>query len=210
VAVLPQAAVLARHGFTALLLDARGHGRSEGRAMDFGWRGDQDLDGAVDYLAELPEVAPGRIGLLGLSMGGEESLGALGADPRVRAVAAEGVTARTAGDKAAWLPGGLDGWLQRRIDTATYAAAGLLSGVPQPVDLRTALDTPPGRPVLLIAAGTDPDEQAAAGRLRAGNESRVQEWVVAGSRHTGGLATRPQEWESRVVGFLDAALAPRF
>jgi len=38
-AVLAQAAVLARHGYGALLLDTRGHGRSGGHAMDFGWCG---------------------------------------------------------------------------------------------------------------------------------------------------------------------------
>jgi uncharacterized protein len=36
-AVLGQGAVLARHGYGALLLDGRGHGRSGGHAMDFGW-----------------------------------------------------------------------------------------------------------------------------------------------------------------------------
>ena len=36
-AVLGQAAVLARHGYGALLVDDRGHGRSAGHAMDFGW-----------------------------------------------------------------------------------------------------------------------------------------------------------------------------
>jgi dipeptidyl aminopeptidase/acylaminoacyl peptidase len=38
-AVLPQAAVLAWHGYGTLLPDARGHGRSGGHAMDFGWWG---------------------------------------------------------------------------------------------------------------------------------------------------------------------------
>jgi hypothetical protein len=40
VSVLPQAAVLARNGFGVLVTDARGHGRSTGRAMDFGWYGE--------------------------------------------------------------------------------------------------------------------------------------------------------------------------
>ena len=44
--VLPEAEVLARHGFGVLLVDARGHGQSDGRAMDFGWHGDADIDAA--------------------------------------------------------------------------------------------------------------------------------------------------------------------
>jgi len=39
--VLGQAAVLARHGYGTLLVDTRGHGRSGGHAMDFGWWGDR-------------------------------------------------------------------------------------------------------------------------------------------------------------------------
>ncbi|MGZ4582501.1 MAG: alpha/beta hydrolase, partial [Nocardioidaceae bacterium] len=49
-AMLRYAVVLARHGYGVLLYDARGHGRSGGRAMDLGWYGDQDLAGAVSFL----------------------------------------------------------------------------------------------------------------------------------------------------------------
>ncbi len=35
--VLPAAAVLARHGYGVLLVDARGHGDSAGRPMELGW-----------------------------------------------------------------------------------------------------------------------------------------------------------------------------
>lgn len=63
------------------------------------------------------------------------------------------------------------------------------------------------RPVLLIAAGDVPDEQHAAKALRAAAPDSVQVWVVPGADHTGALQTAPQEWESRVIGFLDTALA---
>ena len=53
-AVLDQAAVLAEGGYGVLLFDARGHGESGGRAMDFGWYGDADIAGALDYLAGAP------------------------------------------------------------------------------------------------------------------------------------------------------------
>jgi hypothetical protein len=64
-AVLPQAAVLARHGYGALLVDTRGHGRSAGHAMDFGWWGDRDLAAAVSFLARQPGVQAGKIAVLG-------------------------------------------------------------------------------------------------------------------------------------------------
>lgn len=96
--VLSQGAVLAHHGYGVLLVDNRGHGESGGSAMDFGWWGERDLAGAVTFLAHRPEVDRGRIAILGESMGGEEAIGAIGADKRVRAVVAEGVTGRSAGD----------------------------------------------------------------------------------------------------------------
>ena len=88
--VLDEAAVLARHGFGVLMIDARGHGDSAGRAMDFGWHGDADIAAATGYLAERPDVDPERIGVVGMSMGGEEAVGATSTNDRIRAVVAEG------------------------------------------------------------------------------------------------------------------------
>ena len=76
-AVLGHAVVLARHGYSVLLFDARGHGRSAGRAMDFGWYGDEDVGGAVTFLAAQPGIS--TIAAVGMSMGGEEAIGAAAA-----------------------------------------------------------------------------------------------------------------------------------
>ena len=65
---LGHAAVLAKHGYGVLLLDTRGHGKSDGHAMDFGWYGDIDIEAAVAYLGTRPDVRGGRIGVVGLSM----------------------------------------------------------------------------------------------------------------------------------------------
>jgi hypothetical protein len=67
------------------------------------------------------DVDPDRIGVLGLSMGGEDAIGA--ADPAIRAVVAEGATHRTAADKAGYLPGGITGTIQRGMDRLTYGVA---------------------------------------------------------------------------------------
>jgi predicted alpha/beta hydrolase len=68
------AAVLARHGYGALLTDTRGHGRSGGHAMDFGWWGGRDIAAAVSFLSRQPSVRAGQIAVLGESMGGEQAL----------------------------------------------------------------------------------------------------------------------------------------
>jgi pimeloyl-ACP methyl ester carboxylesterase len=118
--VLDQAAVLARHGYGVLLFDARGHGESAGRGMDFGWHGTADVSGAVDFLTRQPDVSPDRVGLVGLSMGGEEAIGAAGTDERIAAVVAEGATARVAADKGYLAAYGVRGHVQQRIDAVSY------------------------------------------------------------------------------------------
>jgi uncharacterized protein len=130
-AVLGQAAVLARHGYGALLTDTRGHGRSGGDAMDFGWWGDRDLAAAVSFLGRQPGIRAGKIAMLGESMGGEQALAAAGSDSRIRAVVAEGATGQQLADHG-WLPGGTAGALQRGMERVMYTAAGLISGAPRP------------------------------------------------------------------------------
>jgi hypothetical protein len=62
---------------------------------------------------------------------------------------------------------------------------------------------------LLVYAGhgqggedLSPDYFAAAGDPK-------ELWEIPEAGHTGGLAARPQEYEERVVGFLDRALLGR-
>ncbi len=205
-AVLPQAAVLGRAGYGLLLLDARGHGRSGGRGMDLGWYGDQDVTAAVSFLARRAGVDPHRIGLVGLSMGGEEAVGAAAADPRVRAVVAEGATSRTAADKATWLPGGPAGTVQRMLDRYTYGLTDLLTPTGPPTTLGDAVRTASGARFLLVTAGAEPDELLAAERFRAEAPGRVAVWTVDGASHTGGLRTAPVSWSRRVTRFLDRTL----
>jgi pimeloyl-ACP methyl ester carboxylesterase len=207
-ATLPQAAVLARHGYGVLLTDARGHGRSQGRGMDLGWYGELDISAAVSFLQRQPDVDQQRIGVVGLSMGGEEAIGAAAADQRIRAVVAEGVTGRTAADKARWLPEGLSGTVQRGIDRLTYALTDLLTPASPPRALHRAIAVADSTPFLLITAGRLPDETRAADHLRAAAPGRVQVRRIDGASHTGGLRKDPRGWENAVIAFLDRELAP--
>jgi uncharacterized protein len=64
----PHARMLIRHGYGGLLLDRRGEGESEGDYNAFGWAGETDLRAAIAFLQRRPDVDPGRIGGLGLSV----------------------------------------------------------------------------------------------------------------------------------------------
>jgi pimeloyl-ACP methyl ester carboxylesterase len=204
-AVLDHAAVLASHGYGVLLVDGRGHGRSEGHAMDLGWYGPPDVAGAISFLEG---EGVGRVAVLGLSMGGEGAIAAAGTDPRIAAVVAEGVTGMQEADHG-WLPGGVNGAAERILERVQYTAADLLSDASRPMPMRDAIAGAAPRPFLLVAAGSDPDEVAAARWFRAASPRSVSVWVVPGTGHTAGLATDPRGWEARVVAFLEGALLGR-
>jgi dienelactone hydrolase len=204
-ATFGQATVLAQHGYGVLMVDPRGQGRSGGHAMDAGWYGDRDITAAVTYVQRQPGVDPTHIGVLGLSMGGEQAIGAAAAGSAIRAVVAEGATHRTAADKAGYLPGGVTGAIQRGMDWLTYGAAALLSPAPQPGTLHSAIARATTTPFLLIAGGKAVDEQEAVAYLRTAAPDRVQTWTVPNATHTHGLTTSPQEWASRVTTFFDNA-----
>jgi pimeloyl-ACP methyl ester carboxylesterase len=205
--VLAHAVVLAERGYGILMTDARGHGLSEGAAMDFGWFGDLDIEAAVSFLVARAEVDPGRIGVVGLSMGGEEAIGAASSDPRIAAVVAEGASARTEEDKA-WLEDeyGWRGWLQLKLEWLQYAVTDLISPASRPVALATSAADMAPRPLLLVTAGERPDESHAAGFIQSVAGDHVLVWAVPGADHIGGLDVAPAAWEEEVVGFLDREL----
>jgi dienelactone hydrolase len=204
---LPQAAVLARAGFGVLLIDARGHGDSGGRAMDFGWHGDADIAAATTYLASRPEIDPERLGALGLSMGGEEALGATATNELLRAVVAEGATARAAADEA-WLSDrhGLRGAFQEQLERVQDVVTDTLTDASVPTSLRSAVEASGLTRYLLITAGNVPNEGDAAAYLAGAAPERVQVWTVERAGHTEGLEVAPDEWTGRVVSFLSETL----
>jgi pimeloyl-ACP methyl ester carboxylesterase len=205
-AVEPQARVLVEHGYGVLLTDARGHGRSEGTAMDFGWHGDADIAAAVDFLVGQTVVDVERIAVLGMSMGGEEAIGAAGSDERIAAVVAEGATARTDQDKT-WLADvyGWRGRAQLGLEWLQYGLTELLSGSKRPISLAGAAAEASPTPILMITGGAVPDEGHAASHVQESGDN-VSVWTVPDAGHTQGLAVSPEEWAQVVIGFLDEAL----
>jgi dienelactone hydrolase len=110
------------------------------------------VGGALTFLQHRSDVYPTRIAILGLSMGGEEAIGAAAAHQSIRAVVAEGATQRTAEDKSGWLPSGFAGRIQRGLDQLTYGMTDVLTPARQPISLHAAIAKASGTPFLLIAA----------------------------------------------------------
>lgn len=86
---LNQAAMLAPHGYGALLFDLRNHGQSQGNVTTLGYAEVEDVRGAVAYLLTRPEVNSDLLGLVGMSMGGGIVIRAAARIPEVRAVIAQ-------------------------------------------------------------------------------------------------------------------------
>lgn len=206
-AVTRHAAALVAHDYGVLMTDARGHGRSGGTAMDFGWYGEADIKAAIDFLAEQPEVDSSRIAIVGMSMGGEEAIGAAGSDDRIAAVVPEGAMARTDTDKT-WLIDeyGWRGWIQMRLEWLQYGFTDLLTRAEKPVSLAAAAVSANPTPILMISGGGTPDEGRAAAHLQAASPGNVSVWTVPGAGHTQGLAAASEDWQQTVVDFLDRAL----
>jgi hypothetical protein len=199
------AGLLARHGYGALLLNLRGQGDSEGDAVLWGWWGEVDVVAGVEYLANRPDVDAERIGVLGMSVGGEQAISAAGIDHRLRAVVSEGATAR--GSRNEGQPAeGTGGWLIRYVDWVTRTAAGAMTSADYPTPLRDSLAAFDGQRALIISAGTMPDEIAAAQVFEDVAPATVDVWIAPDASHTTAYRTNPDEWERRVIRFLDSTL----
>ena len=201
------ARMLVRHGYGVLLLDRRGEGRSQGDYNARGWGGEPDLRAAVAYLRARPDVGDGRIGGLGLSVGGELLLQTAAHDQGLRAVVSEGAGLRSAAEQK-HMPGTPPEPLRWIAPiTAETAAAVVLSDRLPPPDLADLMPRIAPRPVLLIRGMEgNPDESLNRAYRDAGGRT-VTLWEMARAGHTGGLSAAPAEYERRVVGFFDRALA---
>jgi pimeloyl-ACP methyl ester carboxylesterase len=190
--------MLVRHGYGVLALDLPGNGESEGHSNGLGDNAQPAVDAALAWLSRRSD----RVGGYGLSLGAEVLLEAAAREPRLRAVVADGAGRPRDADEAAHAD------VATRLSTSlqllgTRAVSGMrTSGSLNPLVGRIA-----PRPVLLVASGGFPAE-IPANRVYHERGPSTTLWELPEAAHTGGLRTRPVEYERRVTAFLDRALAP--
>lgn len=197
---LGRAVILARRGYGALLFDFRAHGQSEGRVCSLGPAEVDDLLGAIAYLKTRPDVDAGRIGALGLSMGGAVAILAAARSQDLRAIVVDGPYAsqvpRPRPRSVSDVPGHLIEYLCKKF---VEWEAGVSFSAARPVDKVGAISP---RPVLFIY-GTDIE----AGRQLYETARGPKElWHIPEAPHLGGFATRPEEYAARILTFYDQAL----
>jgi hypothetical protein len=202
-----KARMLARHGYGVLLFDRRGEGKSEGEPNAWGWGGSKDIKAAVGYLQRRPDVERGRIGGIGLSVGGEMMLEEAASDTTsLAAVVSEGAGARMfteemheehpPGEKA----------LMAVLSWIKQASIAVFSNQSPPTNLKDLTPKIAPRAMFLIAAPNSPaGEDLNRGYYAAAGEPKAL-WEIPESGHVGGLQARPREYERRVIAFFDKEL----
>jgi uncharacterized protein len=200
---LPQARMLARHGYGVLLLDARGYDGSQGDPNLFGWDDSKDIAAAVAWLQRQPDVR-GRIGGIGFSVGGEMMLQAAAENTGLRAVISDGAGFRSVREEPLRGP---RGWFTSLPEQAVQSTAlAVMSGTAPPPSLKSLVPRIAPRHVFFIYAG-----QGAGGEeynrdyYRAAHAPKAL-WEIPEAHHTGGFEARPHQYEHRVIGFFDHAL----
>jgi fermentation-respiration switch protein FrsA (DUF1100 family) len=186
-----------------LLLDARGYDGSEGDPNLFGWVGAKDIDAAVAWLQERPDVTHGRVGGIGFSVGGEVMLQAAASNTGLRAVASDGAGARSVRED---LVRGPRGWLALPESAVQTAAVAILSGTRPPPSLADLVPRISPRPLLLVYAGRGGGgEELNSDYYRAALAPK-ELWKITEATHVGGFQARPHAYEARVTRFFDRAL----
>ncbi len=198
------AAALQQSGFNVLMIDMRGHGQSGDARYSFGLNERRDIEGAVDWLAS-KGYTPGRIGVLGVSLGAAAAIGAAAEEPRIGALV-------TDSGFADWGPVMQKNWNPvTGLPDLLMPSVLLMNRVMYGYDL---CDSRPvneigrisPRPILLIHSIDD--QLVPVGNVYALKAAAplAQTWVVSGPEHARIYNADPAAYSRRVSDFFDQGL----
>jgi fermentation-respiration switch protein FrsA (DUF1100 family) len=203
---LQEAKMLHDGGFGVLMIDVRGHGQSSDARFTFGLKERSDVLGAVDWLRQRG-IAPGQIGVLGLSLGAAASIGAAAEEPAIAAVATDSSFAdintliAEQWEKASGLP--------KPFLYAALLMARVLTGVDitQAQPARDLARVAP-RPVLLIHCAADDYIPARNLDSLQAADPAAETWVIEGANclHSEGFNADPAAYGARIVQFFANAI----
>jgi len=190
-----------RRGHSAILLDLRTHGASEGRVMTMGAHEREDVRAAMALLRSRGLAAHGMI-VMGWSMGAVAALRAAAGQADVRAVVAECPfdTYRDTIARHAWLLYRLPRWFPPVPIAVTFA--GLWGGFdPDDVDSLAAARALQAPLFLIVDGADDRMPEAVVRRIYDAHPGPKDIWVAPGAPHVG-ARLRADYWP-RVLGFLE-------
>jgi len=206
--MLPFAAFLHGAGYSVLTYDMRSRGRSGGDAVTLGALEPLDLISAVDYLTTRADVDGGKIGALGLSLGGSTTLLATANDTRIKAI----VDDSGFSDAPAVIESSFEHFIGLPafpFAPITMAIVGWRTGIDatriRPVDVVARIAP---RPLLIIHCMGDrvvPPVNSERNFQAAGEPKSI--WRIPTGGHAKGHAVARREYERRVIEFFDQSLA---
>jgi len=199
---LPQARLLAKQGYGVLLYDQRASGESDGEQLSWGWRDVADVSAAVRFLQE-KSYQPAQIGVYGCSTGAEIALASAALEPNLHAVAAEDAEYSTSHD-ILFQPD----WKDQLFFPGYHLFIKVMewrSGTSAQISISEAVGRISPRPLLLISNGPDFDYYQSKHYFDLAKEPK-EHWNLPDSFHCGGLATHPQEYETKLVDFFNSSL----
>jgi len=200
------AIMFASHGYGVLMIDLRAHGESGGDILTYGGDEFLDVSAGVDHLQARPEVAPDKIGTMGLSLGASTGILSAAQDERLAAVVADAPGAVVFKD---WpTPDTIFTSLYVPFDLMFFYYLHRLDGIARPLSILDAVGQIAPRPLLLVGGTTDGSslEQRSVSRFFDAANDPKEMWIVPNTEHINGLNTHPQEYEAKVIGFFDRYL----
>ncbi len=206
--MVAHAELLARHGYRVLLADLRGHGDSEGGLSTYGVLEARDV---VVWQRWLTERGARAVFGLGASLGAAVLLQSPRAGADLRGVVAEASYAsleEVAEDRIAARALGTS-WPARLVVRPIVSFASLYARLRYDVDLGkaspraavAATDTP----LLLIHGASDAETPPSHSfAIRDADPEDTELWVVPGAPHCGAWSQAPEEFERRVIEWIEA------
>ena len=206
-ALLPTAQLLARHGYSLLMLDLRAHGQSEGDMVTYGYYESLDVIAGLTYLTQHPDIDQHRIGILGQSLGGAAVIraAALSDIPRALVVESTFHSLPAAVEDSFTVMSNLPQWPFASI---VVWQAEIAVGVEiSELDLARDLATSTRCPVFLIHGSEDEVIPLHHHHtlVEAANNPK-QSWIVEGMGHESPAVYLPDEYEKRLIEFFDLYL----
>lgn len=201
--MLPEAQILARHGYGIMLLDPHPCA-GPGVLHTLGHAEIADVAAAIQFIRGQPDIAADKIGVLGFSIGGVIAVESAARLPEIRAVVAEGnfhdltthITPRGARDTL------LGSLVQSFIVFFFRYYTGVDPASVRPIDSVAKISP---RPLLFIAGEYEAEANQTQAQFEAAGPPK-ELWLVPQVGH-GGYGDRwPEEYERRMVAFFDQNL----
>jgi len=198
---------LNKAGFNLFLFDFRGHGNSRGRITSFGYTEQRDLEAALSFLGQEPDVSALPYGVYALSMGGAVAMMVAGRDDRIGALVVDSVYRDLKSSLGTHLKMKYPFLPKEPFLTLTSTFYMLRFGVwPSRVAPKFAIKGLK-TPLFFIQGDHDPRVPMSWVDELADQLSGPKEtWIVQGVGHVGAYERDPQSYSNKVVQFFEGFL----